>query len=107
MRGARTAVVPTLGAVLLLCLPSDSWAGSEEVAEARKTRPHRSAEILLTMDDAVRIEREEGGTFCIRKRYGFEYAHRFDRDSGAPVVFSIQGPAMPNKRFGLSFEVRF
>jgi len=106
MRGART-VVPTLGAALFLSLPSDSWADSDEAAEARESRPHRSAEILLSMDDAVRNEREEAGSFRIRKRYGFEYAHRFDRDVGAPVIFSIQGPAMPQKRFGLSFEVRF
>jgi hypothetical protein len=90
-----------------LCLPSSAFADSEEDAEARKPRPHRSAEILLNMDDAVRIEREEAGTFRIRKRYGFEYAHRFDRDGGAPMIFSIQGPALPHKRFGLSFEVRF
>ena len=108
MRGARTAIVlPTLGALLFLCLPSECWADSEEAAEAQKPRPHRSAEILLSMDDAERIEHEEGASFRIRKRYGFEYAHRFDRDAGGPVIFSIQGPAMPHKRFGLSFEVRF
>ena len=107
MRGTRTAVVPTLGAVLLLCLPSDAWAESEEAVEARAPRPHRSAEILLDMNDAARLEHEEGGNFRIRKRYGFEYAHRFDRDAAAPVLFSIQGPAMPRNRVGLSFEIRF
>ncbi len=107
MRGARAAALPTLGAALLLCLPTDAWADSDEEAEARLPRPRRSAEILLDMDDAVRLEREEGGSFRIRKRYGFEYAHRFESDSGPPLIFSIQGPAMPRKRFGLCFEVRF
>ncbi len=107
MRGARTAVVPALGAALFLCLPSDARAESGETAEARTIRPHRSAEILLDMNDAGRPEHEEGGTFRIRKRYGFEYAHRFDRDAGAPMVFSVQGPAMPRNRLGLSFEIRF
>jgi len=111
MRGGKSAVVPTLGAVILLCLSSDARADSDEDAEARAPRPHRTAEVLLSMDDAVRLERErereEGGTFRIRKRYGFEYAQRFDRDAGAPLIFSIQGPALPNKHFGLSFEIRF
>ena len=108
MRGGKAAIVPTLLAVILLCLSSDTRAGSDEDPEApTAARPHRSAEILVSMDDAARFEREEGGTFRICKRYGFEYAHRFDRDAGAPLIFSIQGPAMPHKRFGLSFEVRF
>src|SRR5262245_52841969 len=107
MRGGKSAVVPTLGAVILLCLSSDARADSDEDAEARAPRPHRTAEILLSMDDAARLEheREEGGTFRIRKRYGFEYAHSFDRDAGVPLIFSIQGPALPQKRFGLSFEL--
>lgn len=107
MRGARTAALPTLGAVLLFCLPTDLRADSDDAAEARQPRRHRSAEILLDMDDALRIEREEGGSFRIRKRYGFEYAHRFDGAAGRPLIFSVQGPAMPQKRLGLSFEVRF
>jgi hypothetical protein len=59
------------------------------------------------MDDVVRVEREERGNFRIRKRYGFEYAHRVASDTGPPVIFSIQGPVMPRKGVGLSFEVRF
>ncbi len=107
MRGAKAAGLAALVAALLLGPTSDVWADSEEAAEARTPRRHRSAEILLDMDDALRIEREEGGSFRIRKRYGFEYARRFDSDSGPPLIFSIQGPAMPRKRLGLSFEIRF
>jgi hypothetical protein len=61
------------------------------------------------MDDAVRIEREEHRNFRIRKRYGFEYSHRIASDgSDPPVIFSIQGPAIPKKKgVGLTFEVRF
>ena len=110
MRGAAAAALPALGAALILCLPVAAWCDSaEELAEARK--PHRprtrSAQILLDMDDAVRSERDAGGSFRIRKRYGFEYAHRFDSRDGPPLIFSIQGPAMPHKRLGLSFEIRF
>jgi hypothetical protein len=110
MRGAAAAALPTLGALLVLCLPLSGWADSDEnpAAEGRKPRRHRSAEILLDMDDAARSVREEGGAFRIRKRYGFEYAHRFDSSDGPPVIFSIQGPAMGRgKRLGLSFELRF
>ena len=108
MRGAAGAL-PTLGAVVALCLPVPAWSDSDEADELRKAhRPRRSAEILLDMDDVTRAEREAGGTLRIRKRYGFEYAHRFDSRTGAPpLVFSIQGPALPHKRFGLSFELRF
>jgi hypothetical protein len=109
MRGARATALPTLGAVLVLCLPAAAWAdGSDELAEAAKTpRRLRSAEVLLDMDDATRAQREPGGGFRIRKRYGLEYAHRFTTEDGTPVIFSIQGPRMPRKRFGLSFEIRF
>jgi hypothetical protein len=106
MRGAKTAL-PTLGAALLLCLPIDARSDSDENLDARSPNPRRSAEILLDMNDAVRLERAEGGSFRIRKRYGFEYAHRFQGQAGPPVIFSIQGPALPRKRFGLSFELRF
>jgi hypothetical protein len=106
MRGARTAALSTLGAVLLFCLPTDARADSDDAAEAQP-RHHRSAEVLLDMDDALRTEREEGGGFRLRKRYGIEYAHRFDGPAGRPLIFSVQGPAMPKKRLGISFEVRF
>jgi hypothetical protein len=107
MRGAA-ATLATLGAALLLCLPGRAArAEPDELAEARQpTRRHRSAEILLDMDDAVRVDREEGGRFRLRKRYGFEYAHRLDVGEH-PLVFSIQGPALPRKGVGLSIEFRF
>ena len=107
MRGARAAAGTVLGAALLLWPALECRAGSDEEAEAPEPRPHRSAEILLSMDDAVPTDREQGGSFRIRKRYGFEYAHRFDRGAGAPMIFSVQGPALPYKRFGLTFEFRF
>ena len=106
MRGSTTALL-TLGALTLLSLPSPALADSEEPSEARRPRPHRSAEILLDMNDSVRADREPGGQLRIRKNYGLEYSHRFDSTEGPPVIFSIQGPAMPRKRLGLSFEVRF
>jgi len=107
MRVARTAGLPALGAALLLCLTADARADSDEEDEVRAHHPRRTAEVLLDMDDAVRTDRDEGGSFHIRKRYGFEYAQRISSGSGPPVIFSVQGPAMPHKRFGLSFEVRF
>ena len=107
MRVARTAGLPALGAALLLCLTADARAGSDEEDELRAHPPRRTAEILLDMDDAVPSDRDEGGSFRIRKRYGFEYAHPIASGSGPPVIFSIQGPALPRKRFGLCFEVRF
>ena len=106
MRGS-TAAVLTLGALTLWSLPSPALADPEELAEAHRPRRHRSAEILLDMNDPLGSDREPGGRLRIRKHYGLEYSHRFASDQGPPMIFSIQGPAMPRKRFGLSFEVRF
>ena len=108
MRGS-TAAILTLGALTLLSLPRPALADPEEPTEAHRPRRHRSAEILLDMNDSAHSDREPGGQFRIRKHYGFEYSHRFASDQGPPVIFSIQGPAMPGmrKRLGLSFEVRF
>lgn len=106
MRGPSAALL-TIGAAALLALPAPALANPEEPTEAPRPRPHRSAEILLDMHDSVRSDREPGGRLRIRKRYGLEYAHRFDSVEGPPVIFSIQGPRMPNKSFGLTFELRF
>ena len=106
MRGSTTALL-TLGALTLLSLPVPALADQEDPAEAHRPRRHRSAEVLLDMNDSLRSDREPGGQFRIRKHYGLEYSHRFDSADGPPVIFSIQGPAMPRKRLGLSFEVRF
>jgi hypothetical protein len=95
-----------LAALLLLSLPVAAFADpSEEPQPPRQPVRHRAAEILLDMDDAR--DREAPGSFRIRKRYGFEYARRFESAGGAPWILSIQGPAMPRKRLGLTFEVRF
>jgi len=106
MRGSTTAFL-TLGALTLLSLPRPALADPEDPTAAHHPRRHRSAEILLDMNDSVRNDREPGGRLRIRKNYGLEYSHRFASDQGPPVIFSIQGPAMPRKRLGLSFEVRF
>jgi hypothetical protein len=106
MRGF-TATLLTLGALALLCVTPSARANPDEAPEPHRPRRTRSAEILLDMNDATRNDREPGGRFRIRKRYGLEYSHRFNSEQGPPVIFSIQGPAMPRKRLGLSFEVRF
>lgn len=106
MRGSTAALI-TLGAAALLTLPAPALANPEEPGEPPRPRPHRTAEILLDMHDSVRNDREPGGRLRIRKRYGLEYAHRFATGDGPPTIFSIQGPRMPNKRWGLTFELRF
>ena len=103
------ALAAALGSALLLALPAA--AGGDGEGQARRTpkpkRP-RSAEVLLDMHDALGVERSEGGVLRIRKRVGLEYSHRFDQAGGDPaLVFSIQGPVMPRKRLGLTFEIRF
>lgn len=104
----RARELRILGALLALALPAAEAGanGPDDLEPAAKPRRHRSAEVLLDMDDAFRVERLESGVFRIRKRYGFEYAHGFTVDR-RPFVFSVQGPAMPRRRFGLSFELRF
>ena len=99
------ALVAALGSAILLGLPSPAGADGDPRPNHRPPKRHRGAEILLDMDDALGVERTAGGVFRIRKRYGLEYAHRFAQAGGPPpLIFSIQGPAMPRKRLGLSFE---
>jgi hypothetical protein len=104
----RARPLRILVALMALALPAAEAgaSGLDELEPASKPRRHRSAEVLLDMDDVVRVERLESGVFRIRKRYGFEYAHGFTVDR-RPFVFSVQGPAMPRKGFGVSFELRF
>jgi len=106
MRRSRASRI--LATALALSLPAAGAAagGHDELEPVRKPRRHRSAEVLLDMDDAVRVERLDSGVFRIRKRYGFEYAHGFTVDR-RPFVFSVQGPALPRKRLGLALELRF
>ena len=106
MRSTRELWI--LASALALALPAVPAVagGHDELEPVRKPRRHRSAEVRLDMDDAFRVERLESGVFRIRQRYGFEYAHGFTVDR-RPFVFSVQGPAMPRKRLGLSFELRF
>ena len=106
MRGP-TATLLTLGALALLSAPPPSYADPADPPETHRPRRHRSAEILLDMNDAPRGDREPGGNFRLRKRYGLEYSHSFATREGPPLVFSVQGPGMPRKRLGISFEVRF
>jgi len=108
MRG-RSATLLALGALTLLSIASPARAQSEDPAETHRppVRRHRSAEILLDMNDAPRGDREPGSRLRIRKSYGLEYSQRFDSEQGPPLIFSIQGPAMPHKRLGLTFELRF
>ena len=97
-----------LGAALGFALPPAAARArsNDELEAARKPRPHASAVVLLDMNDAVRADRAEGGVFRIRKRYGFEYVRDF-RVADHPYAFSVQGPALPRKRLGLTFEFRF
>ena len=107
MRRRSSTTLVILGAVTL-CFPASlALADPEDPADAHRPRRHRSAEILLDMNDTPRGDREPGSRLRIRKHYGLEYSHRFDSEQGPPVIFSIQGPAMPRKRLGVSFEVRF
>ena len=107
MRVAALAAA-TLGSMILLGLPSPAGADSDERAAAhRPPKRHRAAEILLDMNGALGADRAQSGTFRIRKRYGFEYAHRFDQGHGPPLIMSIQGPALPRKLLGVSIEFKF
>ena len=107
MRSVAMAAA-ALGAVIALGLPALAGADSDDrPAPHRPPKRHRSAEVLLDMNDALRADRAEGGSFRISKHYGFAYAHRFEQGQGPPLVLSIQGPALPRKRFGLEFEIRF
>ena len=107
MRGLALAAAAVLGSSILLGAPGPAGADGDPRDAHRPPKRHRSAQVLLDMNDALGVDRAEGGSFRIRKRYGFEYAHRFEARGGPPLVLSIQGPAMPRKRLGLCIELRF
>ena len=103
------ALVAALGSAILLALPPAAGAdGDPRARRTPKPKRHHGAEILLDMNDALGVDRTAGGVLRIRKRYGLEYAHRFDQAGDAPpLILSIQGPAMPRKRLGLCIEIKF
>ena len=107
MRVLALAAAAVLGSSILLGAPATAGADGDARAPLRPPKRHRATEILLDMNDALGVDRTEGGSFRIRKRYGFEYAHRFEAHGGPPLELSIQGPALPRKRLGLCIELRF
>jgi hypothetical protein len=94
-----------LTTALILLVPGAALADSNAESQPRV---QRSREILLQMEEPPQRDprRWLDSHFHIHKRRGLEYSHATsvgERD----VVFSLQGPAMPRKRLGLAFEVRF
>ena len=111
MRVQRLAAAFALGSSILIGLPLGAGADPDPRAPLRppKAQHPRPAQILLDMNDALGVERTSTGALQIRKTYGLEYAHRFEQKGGGamPVIFSIQGPAIPRKRVGLEIQLRF
>ena len=107
MRGLALTAAAVLGSSILLGAAGPAGADGDPRDAHRPPKRHRSAQVLLDMNDALGVDRAEGGSFRIRKRYGFEYAHRFEAHGGPPLELSIQGPALPRKRLGLCIELRF
>jgi hypothetical protein len=108
MRYAK-ALAPLAGSLAMLILATDALAQPEEETRKEVRRRHRSAEVLFRMDEP----RDESNRswmkehFSLRKGTGIVYSYKMPRQHDKPIVFSVGGPSLKKKRFGLLFEVRF
>ena len=98
----RRAIVATAVGLLL---PTPGLADRD--SDDAPPRRQRSREILLHIEKpSERDLHQVQSEFRIHKRRGLEYRRGVtvgERD----LVLSLQGPAMPRRRLGLAFEVRF
>jgi hypothetical protein len=120
MRVKRLAAAFALGSSIAIGVPVGAGADPDprlllrppsqhSGAPSPPAEHHRSPQILLDMNNPLGVERSSTGALQVRKTYGVQYVHRFGQKGGSdtPVIFTIQGPALPRKRVGIEFELHF
>lgn len=102
------AVSPLVTALTVVALATDALATPEEDAKELRRR-HRTSEILIHQDAPPRSEGKSWieSHMALRKGIGIVYRYRVETDDDRKLVFSVGGPVLKKKRFGLMFEVRF
>ena len=103
------AVSPLVTALTVVALATDAIATPEDDAKEVVRRRHRTSEILIHQDSP----RPEAGKswieshMALRKGIGVVYRYKTETDDDRKLVFSVGGPVLKKKRFGMMFEVRF
>ena len=101
------AVSPLVTALTVVALAAEAIAAPEEdVKDAR--RRHRTSEILIHQD----VPRGDGKSWieshmALRKGVGVVYRYNYTTKDDQKLVFSVGGPVLKKRRFGMLFEVRF
>ena len=101
------AVSPLVTALTVVVLATEAFATPEEDAKDVRRR-HRTSEILVHMD-SPRVESQSWikSHMALRKGIGIVYRYKVTTDDDRKLVFSVGGPVLKKKRFGMMFEVRF
>ena len=101
------SVSPLVSALTVVAFATEAFAETDE--ELKDThRRHRPSEILVQMD-SPRVEGKSWieSHMALRKGIGVVYRYQTKTDDDRKLVFSIGGPVLKKKRFGILFEVRF
>jgi len=101
------AVSPLVTALTVVVLATEAIATPEEDAKDARRR-HRTSEILSHMD-SPRVEGKSWieSHMALRKGVGIVYRYQVKTEGEQKLVFSVGGPVLKKKRFGVLFEVRF
>jgi hypothetical protein len=97
-----------LGAILtvILLLALGGTARADDAKDEQESRTQRAREIITQVEKSDSEASWLRTHFRIRKKRGIEY--RYPLTMGQrEAVFSIYGPLVKKKRFGLGFELRF
>jgi hypothetical protein len=101
------AISPLVAALTLVVLATEAIATPEEDAVAIRRR-HRTSQILSHMD-SPRVEGKNWieSHMALRKGIGIVYRYQVKTKDDQKLIFSVGGPVLKKKRFGMMFEVRF
>lgn len=103
------SVSPLVTALTMVAFATEALAAPEEESKEAAARPrHRPSEVLFHQD----IPRSEGKSWieshmALRKGVGIVYRYKTETDDKRKLVYSIGGPVLKKRRFGLLFEIRF
>lgn len=99
---------PLVTALTVVAFAAEAMANPDEDLKDKRPR-HRTSEVLFHQD----VPRTETGRnwieshMALRKGVGIVYRYKTQTDDKRKLVYSIGGPVLKKRRFGLLFEIRF
>jgi hypothetical protein len=102
------AVSPLVTVLTVFALASEAIAAADDDAKDIRRR-HRMSQILIRQD-SPRLEAGKSwieSHMALRKGIGIVYRYKTETEEKRKLVFSVGGPVLKKKRFGMMFEVRF